>query len=126
MKITPNIGVWPEGDPDPLGRFLASLHDLKRLDVRLALPGHKSLITDWAGRVDELLAHHETRLAHTLAAVEGGATVYETARRIFDSGAFSPHEWRFALAETLAHLDYLERRGKVRRQDADMLRFRAV
>lgn len=126
MKITPNIGVWPEGDPDPLGRFLTSLRDLKRLDVRLALPGHKSLITDWAGRVDELLAHHELRLAHTLAAVGSGATVYETARRVFDSSVFSPHEWRFALAETLAHLDYLERRGKVRRQDEDVLRFRAV
>jgi hypothetical protein len=61
-----------------------------------------------------------------LAAVGNGATVYETARRVFDSGVFSPHEWRFALAETLAHLDYLERRELVRRQDEGVLRFRAV
>jgi glyoxylase-like metal-dependent hydrolase (beta-lactamase superfamily II) len=126
MKITPNIGLWPESDPDPLGRFLDSLHELKSLDVRLALPGHKSLITDWRGRLDELLAHHQARLQHTLAAVAQGANVYDAARMVFDSATFSPHEWRFAMAETLAHLDYLERRGQVRRLDGDVWHFRSA
>lgn len=125
MKITPNIGLWPQSDPNPLGRFLASLRELKALDVRLALPGHKALITNWCGRLDELIAHHEERLQHTLAAVDGGASVYDAAQRIFTSGTFTPHEWRFAMAETLAHLDYLERRGQARRDESgEVLRFR--
>lgn len=124
MKITPNIGLWPESDPDPLGRFLFSLQELKALDVRLALPGHKSLITNWRGRLVELLLHHEARLMYTLAAIEGGANVYDAARAVFNSSTFSPHEWRFAMAETLAHLDYLERHGQARRQDGDVWYFR--
>ena len=59
MRITPNIGSWPHTEPDPLGRFLGSLQELATLDVRLALPGHKWLITDWRGRIEELIAHHQ-------------------------------------------------------------------
>ncbi|MBL8162775.1 MAG: MBL fold metallo-hydrolase, partial [Anaerolineae bacterium] len=77
MKITPNIGVWPDTEPDPLGRFLDSLRGLRGLDVRLALPGHKALITDWRGRIDELLSHHAMRLEHTRAAIADGATIFE-------------------------------------------------
>jgi glyoxylase-like metal-dependent hydrolase (beta-lactamase superfamily II) len=113
MKITPNIGVWPDTEPDPLGRFMESLRGLRGLDVRLALPGHKALITDWRGRIDELLSHHAARLEHTRAAVAGGATIFEASQRIFNSQAFSPHEWRFAMAETLAHLTYLKLRDQV-------------
>jgi glyoxylase-like metal-dependent hydrolase (beta-lactamase superfamily II) len=126
MKITPNIGLWPDTEPDPLGRFLRSLRDLADYDVRLALPGHKALVTDWRGRIEELLAHHEQRLIHTLEATTGGATVYETSLRVFESGHFSPHEWRFAIVETLAHLDYLRREGKVTQDEGAALRFRAV
>lgn len=123
MKITPNVGIWPNGLTNPLGRFLTSLRELQALDVRLALPGHKALITDWRGRVNELLAHHDERLRHTQAAVAGGATVYEAAQRVFKSDVFTPHEWRFAMAETLAHLDVLEQRGLVQRDANDTGRF---
>lgn len=114
MRITPNIGSWPHTAPDPLGRFLASLRELKALDVRLALPGHKWLVTDWRGRIEELIAHHLLRLEHTLEAIGGGAhTVFEIAARIFPIERLTPHEWRFAMAETLAHLNYLGQRGQV-------------
>src|SRR5690606_10099486 len=69
MKITPNIGLWEHSDPDPLGHFMASIAELQALDVRLALPGHKKLIEDWRGRIDELLEHHEHRLTITLDAL---------------------------------------------------------
>ena len=114
MRITPNIGSWPHTEPDPLGRFLASLRELKALDVRLALPGHKWLVTDWRGRIEELIAHHHLRLEHTLEAIGGGAhTVFEIAARIFPIERLTAHEWRFAMAETLAHLNCLLERGKV-------------
>jgi glyoxylase-like metal-dependent hydrolase (beta-lactamase superfamily II) len=126
MKITPNIGLWPDTQPDPLGRFLDSLRALQSLEVRLALPGHKALITDWKGRIAELLKHHEERLNHALAAVVGGATVYQASRSIFETARFSDHEWRFAVAETLAHLEYLRLRGKVRQSEDEVWRFWSV
>lgn len=114
MRITPNIGSWPHTAPDPLGRFLASLRELKALDVRLALPGHKWLVTDWRGRIEELIAHHLLRLEHTLEAIGGGGhTVFDIAARIFPIDRLTPHEWRFAMAETLAHLNYLHHQGQV-------------
>lgn len=121
MKITPNIGFWPDTEADPLGRYLESLQSLQALDVRLALPGHKALITDWRGRLAELLHHHEERLEHTMAAIVGGANVYEASLKVFESARFSAHEWRFAMVETLAHLEYLRQRERVRQVDEDGL-----
>ncbi|XWX03016.1 MBL fold metallo-hydrolase [Aggregatilineales bacterium SYSU G02658] len=114
MHITPNIGIWTETDPHPLRRYLQSLETLRHLPVRLALPGHKALIHDWSGRIRELEQHHDERLHHTLQAVHDGHTdAYHVALRIFQHVRFTPHEWRFALAEALAHLDELVLRGRI-------------
>ncbi len=113
MRITPNIGSWPHTLPDPLGRYLESLRELAELDVQLALPGHKALIHDWRGRIEELLAHHDLRLQQTLAALDKGAnTVYEVSAHLFQLDRLTPHEWRFAMAEALAHLHNLQARGQ--------------
>ena len=118
MRITPNIGSWPQSEADPLGRYLASLHALAGLDVELALPGHKRLIRDWGGRIKEIIAHHEQRLLATRQALDDGArTTLEVAGRLFDMGRLTPHEWRFALAESLAHLEYLEAAGDLTREE---------
>ena len=116
MKITPNIGLWPNSRPDPLGRYLASLREMRSLNVRLALPGHRAPITNWRGRIDELLEHHEKRLEETSRACERPSSAYQVAERIFDSRRFSAHEWRFAMVEALAHLEYLHRRGQLRQR----------
>ena len=113
MRITPNIGIWPHSEPNPLSQFLGSLKTLAVLDVRLALPGHRWLITDWRGRIEELIAHHHARLEHCEEALAAGAgTVLEVAAHLFDLQRLTPHEWRFALAETLAHLEYLREAGR--------------
>jgi len=117
IRITPNIGLWPSTEPDPLGRYLRSLRQLEQLDVRLALPGHGPLITDWRGRLAELQAHHDERLQHMFDAVDAladeGATALNVSRIVFNYGKFSEHEVRFALAETLAHLEHLVLLGQL-------------
>lgn len=124
MKITPNIGLWPETDPNPLGRFLESLQHLKSLAVRLALPGHRRLIDDWGGRVEELINHHHARLQRTLETVaDGHHTAYTASQHIFEFHRFSAHEWRFATAEAFAHLEYLCDHGQLRREDGDVRRY---
>lgn len=124
MKITPNIGLWSWTDENPLDDFLTSLNSLQMLDVRLALPGHKNLITDWQGRLTELHDHHLMRLQTTLEAVEKGlSTAYQAAHHIFEPSRFTVHEWRFAVAETLAHLEYLRYRGQIIRETGEVWRY---
>jgi glyoxylase-like metal-dependent hydrolase (beta-lactamase superfamily II) len=121
IKITPHIGVWPESEANPLARYMASLRDLQHLAVRRALPGHGRLIDNWAGRLSELLVHHDERLEAMQAALGSGATAYTTARAVFSFDRFTPHEIRFAVAETIAHLDLLVAQGTLRREVADEL-----
>jgi glyoxylase-like metal-dependent hydrolase (beta-lactamase superfamily II) len=113
-RITSNIGVYPDGRPDPLGDFLSALERMKTLGVTRVLPAHGDPFDDCAGRVDEILAHHAQRLDATLEAASGTPrTAYAICRVLFPV-LRSPHEERFALAETLAHLVYLGKRGRLR------------
>ncbi len=120
LTITPNIGLWTHTQSDPLGRYLHTLETLQALNLRLALPGHRAVITDWCARLQELYAHHQTRLTHALEAVEQGLdTGYKATYHIFDTNKFSHHEWRFAIAETLAHLEHLHLNGKLHKTEQD-------
>lgn len=112
-SITPNIGLWPSTEADPLGRYLESLEALAQLDVRVALPGHGSPIDEWQPRIESLKRHHSDRLDATVHAIGNGATALEVSRRLFNFDAFSEHEVRFAIAEAMAHLEYLALRGRI-------------
>ena len=51
-----------------------------------------------------------------LAAVDGGgSTLFEICAAAFNIERFTDHEIRFALAETLAHLEYLVAVRRLRR-----------
>ncbi len=115
IKITPNIGLWPESEPDPLGRYLSSLDHLATFDVRLALPGHGALISDWRGRLAELQHHHAERLDTMFKAVNDATDAYTVARTAFPFERLTHHEMRFAMAETIAHLEYLVHRGRLQK-----------
>jgi glyoxylase-like metal-dependent hydrolase (beta-lactamase superfamily II) len=117
QRITPNIGIWPTTEPHPLARYLRSLEELAALEVDLALPGHYALLTGWRGRIAELQAHHAARLEVMYAAAQAGATALEVSYTVFNYDRFSQHEVRFAVAETLAHLEYLADAGRLRRVD---------
>jgi hypothetical protein len=76
--------------------------------------------------VDELLAHHEERLSVMLAALDGRpATPFEVARRVFPED-LTAHQLRFALAETLAHLEHLVGDGYVEQVPGDVVSYQAV
>ncbi|MEM9777357.1 MAG: MBL fold metallo-hydrolase, partial [Chloroflexota bacterium] len=102
-------------------RYLESLAELNQLDVRLGLPGHKWLINNWHGRIREMFAHHEDRLSHTLKAVADshGITVNQVSKVVFRLGDLDIHQSRFAVAETLAHLDHLETAGAIGKESKD-------
>jgi glyoxylase-like metal-dependent hydrolase (beta-lactamase superfamily II) len=122
--ITSNISLYPWSRDDPLGDFLDALRAVRRLPVKRVLPAHGDPFDDLAGRVDELLEHHRERLAKVLEIVDGRERdAYAICRDLFPK-LRNPHEERFALAETLAHLRYLERRGKIVEVAAEPARWR--
>jgi len=115
IKITPNISLWPHGRPDPLADYLQSLDLLAALQVDLALSGHGPLIRAFGERLAELRAHHHERLEIMEQATGGGATAFSICTAVFPITALSPHQMRFAMAETLAHLEYLVVVGRLER-----------
>lgn len=125
-RITSNVGLYPYTRDDPLGDFLGALRRVRDLPVTRVLPAHGEPFDDLAGRVDEILAHHDARLDAVLAALGSRERdAYAVARDLFPV-LRSAHEERFALAETLAHLRYLERRGRAREIDGAPARWAVV
>ena len=123
-KITSNISLYSWSRPDPLGDFLEALRALSTLPIKRVLPAHGEPFDDLRGRVQELLVHHEHRLVATLEALGNAERDAYTACRILFPILRSAYEERFALAETLAHLRYLERRGKVAMIDGTPARWK--
>jgi glyoxylase-like metal-dependent hydrolase (beta-lactamase superfamily II) len=117
--ISPTIGLWPAGRPDPLGDYFASLEHTIELAPEVALPGHHDLIRDPARRAGQLVAHHRDRLDAAVAALgEGAVTAYDVSHSIFE-GRLSISDRRFAIAEALSHLERLVVEGRADRGEAD-------
>jgi glyoxylase-like metal-dependent hydrolase (beta-lactamase superfamily II) len=128
--ITPSIGFEPVLSEDPLGAFLGSLTLMRsRPDARL-LPAHGPVSGSTHARVDELIAHHGTRLDETEAAIRGGAqtapeaaAVLRWTRRGRVLADLDPFNQMLAISETAAHLQLLAAQGRVTRHEADGLRY---
>ncbi len=120
--ITPTIGLYPNARPDPLGDYLETLDRIEELSPRVAYTGHKEVIADPAGRAREIRAHHEERLAATIGALDDAPkTAYDVSLVLF-AQALSPVERRFAVAESLAHLERLVVSGAAARSDGGYVR----
>lgn len=117
--ITSNISLYPWSREDPLGDFMDALRAMRDLPVHRVLPAHGEPFEDLRGRVDALIEHHEHRLNAVIEALgREEVDAYVVCRRIFPV-LRNAHEERFALAETLAHLRHLEKRGRVRETVSD-------
>lgn len=120
-RISPNIGVLDRSpEDDPLGRYLASLQNLRRLipDGGLVLPGHHLPFRVLHERTRELEAHHEERcrqIAH--ACHQRGQTVAELLPTLFPF-TLDAHQLWFAFSEILAHLNYMARQGRLEPRDS--------
>jgi glyoxylase-like metal-dependent hydrolase (beta-lactamase superfamily II) len=117
--ISPTVGLWPRSRPDPLGDYLAALEATIGLDARVALPGHGEPIADPGRRARALIAHHAGRLAATADALgDEPRTGYEVSFPLFGDD-LKPAARRFAVAETLSHLERLVLEGGARRTEDD-------
>jgi glyoxylase-like metal-dependent hydrolase (beta-lactamase superfamily II) len=115
-RITPNIGLYSDRDRiNPLDDYLHSLNKVANLPASMVLPGHGEPFTDLAGRVGEISAHHKERLQQmvNLLAVEP-QNANQLTNQLFQQRILNNHEARrMAVAEVVAHLEYLRFQGKV-------------
>lgn len=128
-RITPAVGSHPAEAGDPLGDFLDSLARVARLPVRQVLPGHGHRFEDLPGRVGDLVRHHERRLAEVEDVVRAvpGCTAWSVTQRLSWSRPltrFGGAMIRGAVGETMAHLEHLNRRHRLRLEtDGDVERW---
>ncbi|WP_080873068.1 MBL fold metallo-hydrolase [Oceanobacillus timonensis] len=117
-KITPNISYWFHGNPNPLENYLNSLKKIKKLDVEWVIPSHGEPFQDASKRISEIEAHHAERLSSLKEMLQTGLTVYETMEKLFPK-KLAVHDTRFAVGETVAHLEYLRLAGECERELMD-------
>lgn len=115
--ISPNISLHPANrDDDPLGQYLASLVELRRLPANAyVLPAHGRPFRRLHGRIDELVAEHENRLARIEEALVVPLPLDDVVTLLFRIRVTDAFNRMLALGESLAHLRYLEVRGRIRR-----------
>ncbi len=123
-KITPNVGLHPQSTKNPLGDFLDSMDTMKELDVSLILPGHENPFTGLESRIEEIIQHHKLRNLEILRSiVTNPKTAYQISTEITwmpnKRGTgwqnLTPLDKRFAVLETIAHLELMRADGKVKR-----------
>lgn len=117
--ITPAIGLYPESRPDPLGDYFATLAAIEELDPRVSYGGHGATIDAPAERARQIRAHHDERLDRTAAYLTGDPrTGYAVSYDLFGRD-LPPIQRRFAIAETLSHLERLVEDGRAQRHEDD-------
>jgi glyoxylase-like metal-dependent hydrolase (beta-lactamase superfamily II) len=118
-KITPNISVNPQSIENPLGRYIQSLLEVKKLDVKLALPGHDQPFNNFRARIDEITRHHAHRNLEILEKILFRAkTAYGIAMEISwgENNPWRdlpPFHKRMAIFETLSHLEMMAAESRI-------------
>lgn len=120
-RITPNIGLYSfAGRPDPLADYIHSLHKVESLPVQLTLPGHGPVFTEPQLRIAEIIEHHQHRLQQILELLAPEPQqANQLMEQLFHTRLQDSENRRFALAEVVAHLEFLYFRGKIARQQTE-------
>jgi glyoxylase-like metal-dependent hydrolase (beta-lactamase superfamily II) len=117
--ITPAVGLYPDSRPDPLGDYLESLQKIADLDPRVSYGGHGATVDAPADRARVIAEHHADRLDKTQSALDAvPRSGYEISHSLFGP-ELPPIQRRFAVAETLSHLERLVALGRAARGDDD-------
>lgn len=117
--ITPAIGLYPESRADPLDDYMDSLQLVSELAPRISYGGHGDAVADPVPRCAAIVAHHAERLDRTEAALGPvPRSGYDVSHDLFGN-ELAPIQRRFAVAETLSHLERLVVLGRAGRVEDD-------
>lgn len=125
-RISTNISVMAANpDSDPLGQFLESIARFKTLpEDTLVLPSHGLPFRGVHARVAQLEEHHKERCDVLIKACVTAKTACELIPVLFSREISDAHQAMFAMGEAMAHLNYLEQKGLLRRlSDQGITRF---
>ena len=121
-RISTNVSVYEiEPESNPLRLYLDSIKRMKALpaDV-LVLPSHGRPFVGLHTRVDQLVAHHDERLADVITACTEAPQCAADLLMILFRRQLDLHQTTFAMGESVAHLHALWLDGELtRRLDAD-------
>jgi len=122
-RITTNVGVWGnQPEANPLAQFLGSMSRFSHLPAdALVLPSHDRVFKGLHKRIAELHDHHERRLERLLEGAAEPITAFQALPFLFKR-KLDDHQLMFAMGEAIAHLHYLEAKGKLRRVVEDGVR----
>jgi glyoxylase-like metal-dependent hydrolase (beta-lactamase superfamily II) len=127
--ISSNIGfTWRSQDANPLHSFLTSLQRLHALPRdTLVLPSHGIPFRGLQSRIEDLSRHHLEQLDGVQRACESARTALEILPVMFRRKLHGMHFF-LAMAEALAHLEYLVIAKRLRRltDDAGVIRYSSV
>ena len=120
-EITPNISLHPQSGENPLKDYLKALEEVHELEINFAFPGHGPAFSGIKQIIEAIQRHHKERNAAILHAVQGNTkTAYQVTQEIpwvidINEGYSFMNilNRRFAITETMAHLEYLFNEGEV-------------
>lgn len=121
-RITPNISVHSNNPPDSLAKYLDSLTKVAKVADAITdlegLPGHEYRYAGIRDRAEELIGHHEERLAELVDLLrdQPGLSAWEISKNLSwsrDWSTFRFPERRAALGEAVSHVELLQQRGVV-------------
>ncbi len=120
-RISSNVSVWPtEPAADPLGDWLRSIAKLRALlpaDL-LILPSHGEPFRGVHARLDALARGHATSLTRLERRLRDPARAVDVFATLFGRPV-GEGLLGMATGEAIAHLNHLERQGRVRRMPGD-------
>jgi glyoxylase-like metal-dependent hydrolase (beta-lactamase superfamily II) len=120
-RISTNVSVHEiEPESNPLRLYLDSITRMKALpaDV-LVLPSHGRPFVGLHTRIDQLVAHHDERLADVIAACAQAPQCAADLLMILFRRQLDLHQTTFAMGESVAHLHALWLDGRLTRRLGD-------
>jgi len=119
--ITPNVSYMPFSGDNPLGNYLCSLIKLSNIPIRLVLPGHEYPFSELKDRIIAIIHHHCERESEIQNIIKNNYfNSYEIAQQLTWNvnlawDEFPPLLKRAAITETIAHLEHMRWKGKIKR-----------
>lgn len=118
-RTTPNVSYHVQSGDNPLGDYLYALQKLQNLPVAKVLPAHEHIFDDLQSRIEQIVKHHNRRRSEIRQAIaKEPHSAYDISSKItWDVELvweqFPPLQRRFAVMETVAHLEWMRWEGIV-------------
>lgn len=117
--ITPNISLHPFGLKNPLGDYLSSLNEFKKLNCCRYFPAHGPFSNDLHNRIDQIIDHHNKKIMDLMTGIGSSHVTVADAMPLLFTRELPSHQLMFAYGEAAAHLIYLANQQAISLREED-------